>query len=236
MDIERVFVVSNVLKKSMYGMFALLACVWSPGEAAQMCNNCCYHHQYLPTKSAEQIKKENRDLLLETWEGHLLGLGWSDREDFLYDVSKLTEVQKQEYINEGLAIVVNIRIDCDYTLNTRNYAYRVLCGYCEEQGRLQDAIGWALIGVERGMPCCASYLRYAYALGVGVVQNYEEAMKWAYVGCALGDECCKKLVNESFSDCSLEQGTCGDITRSGRRLAEIWMDEHPGLFAAVRMR
>ena len=71
-----------------------------------------------------------------------------------------------------------------------------------------------------------SILSYAYAKGLGVVQNEDECFKWLYLAAAAGDEESIKNLNDLNNQFGLSEKTM----QQGKKSAQAWMKKHPQVF------
>jgi TPR repeat protein len=119
----------------------------------------------------------------------------------------------------------------EYLKNNCKHAYsnEILTRYYEERKEYSRSLYWALSGAEKGSNYCMGILRWAYANGVGVVEDQIEASKWMYLAAALGNKEEKKLL-ELQRDLQLIGSYSDPNNEEGRKRAQDWMKEHSGLF------
>lgn len=166
--------------------------------------------------------------LCSTWEGCVLVAGWDNAVDFEYDISNLTEEEKNSAIEKGLEnLAYNVSKEELKDLNTT-----VLTGYFYIKKDFKKSMYWAFKGVEIGSSYCMRILSNAYRSGEGVVQNLEEGVKWVYLGAAAGDEWCQKWVKKNGIT-GLTNEYMAPILKEARKRANQWMNEHPELFISL---
>ena len=171
--------------------------------------------------------------LRETWEGYMLLFGWGfiEAEEHGYDFTKLTEEEREFYIQDGIDILGSYS-ELKNAKKCAEEASRVLLGYFCEKRDLKKAMYWAFKGAENGSSFCMSFLSAAYRSGEGVVQDLEEGIKWMYLGAAAGDAGCKQWVQKN-GILFLTDENFAPIMREAKKRANQWMQDHPDIFISA---
>lgn len=163
-----------------------------------------------------------------SWESDILLIGWKVSDKVGYDLSVLSEKEKQQLIETGIKVLIN---DADRAVCAKTNC-AVLTNYYYAKNDFKKAIYWAFKGAENGSCSCMHVLSLAYMCGEqGVVQNFEEGLKWAYLGAACGDRACQSLVDTSANNCFSKEEQ-RDLILASQRKANDWMQEHTKLFAS----
>lgn len=98
--------------------------------------------------------------------------------------------------------------------------------YYSEKKEFKKGLFWlnscAVQGSARGM----YILSYAYANGLGVVQDEDECFKWLFLAAAAGDE----EAIESLDALHNQFGFYEKTMQQGKKNAQTWMKKHPEIF------
>lgn len=165
--------------------------------------------------------------LISRVDGYVLFFGWEEGHDINYDITKLTEKQKEEHMNNGLKVIAKKFEDADSHDLAGEFS-EILARYYALKKDTKKSLYWSFKAAEHGSSFCMHLLAISYRTGDGVVQDLEEGIKWVYLAAAAGSEVCRQWVNQHSSDL-LHEGIA-PILKEAQKRAKNWMESHQELF------
>ncbi len=188
-------------------------------------------------KEIEAHKDTNRfDELVSSVDGEILLFGWGyeNAQKCNFDISNLTDSEKQLYIQKGIQIVTQkAENEEPLTVEDNNqlvtfFWESMLARYYHAKD-MKKCLYWASLGAEKGCHDCMCLLSSCYRRGDGVVQDLVEGIKWMYLSASLGNEFCKKWLDENGYPFMFDKDI-SYILEDGRKLANQWMNKHRKFF------